>query len=186
MLLEGVSDVAAVQVLAARRGIDTVTDVRLVDLHGVTNARRALVGLVRATPDVQVLGLCDAAEVGFVLGALAAVGREVEDARALPAHGFFICRADLEQELIRALGPDRTVRLVHELGLGPKLASLQQQPAWQCRAVADQLHRFCGVASGRKALMAAALAAALAPEEIPEPLERLLSRLDRVVSSTPL
>lgn len=185
MLLEGVSDVAAVRVLAGRRGIDTATDVRLIDLHGVTNVRRTLVDLLAAEPHVEVLGLCDAAEARFVLGALQAVGRTVDDVDDLATHGFFVCRVDLEHELIQALGPDRTVQIVRGLRLGPKLASLQQQPAWQSRALTDQLHRFCGVASGRKALMAGAMAAALTPEEVPEPLERLLARLDRVASSTP-
>lgn len=184
VLLEGASDVAAVGVLARRRGIDTAGPVQLLDLHGVTNVRRVLVHLAQDAPWVEVLGLCDAAEVGFVLGALGAVHGQVEGVEALPAHGFFVCRDDLEQELIRGLGDERTVEVVEELGLGPKLAALRQQPAWRDRPLADQLHRFCGVASGRKTLMAGAMAAALATDECPVPIELLLARMTRTSSST--
>lgn len=184
VLLEGASDVAAVGVLARRRGIDTGGSVRLVDLHGVTNVRRILVDLAEDAPWLEVLGLCDAAEVGFVLGALEAVHGQVQGVEALPAHGFFVCRDDLEEELIRGLGDERTVEVVDELGLGAKLAALRQQPAWRDRPLADQLHRFCGVASGRKAVMAGAMAAALAPDECPAPLGQLLARMTRTSSST--
>lgn len=129
------------------------------------------------SPDAQVFGLCDAGEVRFVERALTRTGSPVRDATDLPAYGFFVCHADLEEELIRALGATRAVETIRALGLGPKLAALQQQPAWIDRPLAEQLHRFCGVASGRKEQLAAALTAALDPAEGPEPLRLLVERM---------
>ncbi len=178
VLLEGVSDVAAVRAVAQRLDVD-LSSVQLVDLGGVTNVRRVLLDIVRARPDADLLGLCDAGEVRFVLRALDVAGRGVAHERELPSRGFFVCHADLEDELIRALGTARTVAAIEELGLGTKLATLQQQPAWQGRPLAEQLHRFCGVASGRKELLAGALAAELKPSEVPVPLRRLAERMAR-------
>ncbi|WP_291084234.1 hypothetical protein, partial [Dietzia sp. UBA5065] len=101
---------------------------QLVDLGGVTNVRRGLHRALADRPGAAVLGLCDAGEVRFVERALAEIGFAVRDASDLPAYGFFVCQADLEDELIRALGPARTIEVIDRLGLGPKLAALQQQP----------------------------------------------------------
>ena len=178
VLLEGVSDVAAVRAVARRLDVD-LSSVQLVDLGGVTNVRRVLLDIVHARPDAGLLGLCDAGEVRFVLRALDVAGLGVAHERELPSRGFFVCHADLEEELIRALGTARTVAVIEGLGLGTKLATLQQQPAWQGRPLAEQLHRFCGVASGRKELLAGALAAELKPSEVPVPLRRLAERMAR-------
>ena len=178
VLLEGVSDVAAVRAVAKRLDVD-LSSVQLVDLGGVTNVRRVLLDIVHARPDAGLLGLCDAGEVRFVLRALDVAGLGVAHERELPSRGFFVCHADLEEELIRALGTARTVAVIEGLGLGTKLATLQQQPAWQGRPLAEQLHRFCGVASGRKELLAGALAAELKPSEVPVPLRRLAERMAR-------
>ncbi|WP_245988397.1 hypothetical protein [Flexivirga caeni] len=178
VLLEGVSDIAAVQSVARARELD-LADVRLVDLGGITNVQRELRELQRATADFDILGLCDAPEVRFVERALHAVGRPARDESDLAAYGFFVCRVDLEDELIRALGTDRVIEVIARLGLATKLATLRQQPAWQDRPLADQLHRFCGVASGRKELLAGALAEALDPERVPAPLAALIDRIAR-------
>lgn len=176
VLLEGVSDVAAVSALAKVLDVD-LDGTELVDLGGVTNVRRELTLLHHSEPEIPVLGLCDVGEARFVQQALVEIGRPVRDVSDLPAYGFFVCEADLEEELIRALGTDRVVEVIAELGLDVKLATLRQQPAWQARPLAEQLHRFCGVASGRKELLAGALAAALDADTAPEPLRQLLERI---------
>ncbi|MDP5225978.1 MULTISPECIES: hypothetical protein [Arthrobacter] len=178
VFLEGVSDVAAVTVLAERAGVD-LARVELVSLDGVTNMRKALTECVLERPDAGTFGLCDGGEVRFVMKALHAVGHPVADVGELPEFGFFVCRADLEDELIRALGPDRVLGVIDRLGLRVKLDTLQQQPAWSSRPLAEQLHRFCGVASGRKELLARELARELAEDEVPEPLRMLVARLPR-------
>lgn len=176
VLLEGVSDVAAVTGVAATHGVG-LDQVELVDLGGVTNVRRELNELRRTRADLEVLGLCDAPEVRFVEQALHEVGCTVRDSSDLSAYGFFVCQADLEEELIRALGTERSMGVITDLGLDTKLATLRQQPAWQDRPLAEQLHRFCGVASGRKELLAGALAVALDAEHTPDPLMQLVDRI---------
>lgn len=176
VLLEGASDVAAVRAVAAADEVD-LTTTRLVDLGGVTNIRQVLRQWRQRAPEVEIVGMCDAGETRFVERAIAAEGAAVRDASDLAAYGFFVCHADLEEELIRALGSAAALEVVTRLGLGGKFATLRQQPAWQERPVADQLHRFCGVASGRKELLAGALAAALTAEQVPEPIRLLIDRV---------
>ena len=176
VLLEGVSDVAAVAGLAAAFHL-SLDDVELVNLGGVTNVHRELIQLHRSGGEFEVLGLCDAPEVRFVEAALRAVGMPVRDVSDLAAYGFFVCHRDLEDELIRALGAEQCIHVIAGLGLGAKLAMLRQQPAWQDRPLTEQLHRFCGVASGRKELLAGALSAALDSRGAPEPLVQLIDRI---------
>ncbi len=179
VLLEGVSDIAALRAVAATAGVP-LDDVRLIDLGGITNIRRALADLSVDAPDAQVVGLCDAGETHVVRRVLADTGRPTRDDSDLPAYGYFVCVADLEDELIRGLGTDRVLEVLADLGLADKFHGLQRQPAWRDRELADQLHRFCGVASGRKELLAGALAAAATPEQTPEPLRLLLDRISVV------
>ena len=177
VLLEGRSDVAAVRTAAATAGVD-LSDVRLVDLGGITNIRKHLVALAREGSGTErVLGMCDAGETRFVESALAATGHWVRDVSDLPSVGFFVCVADLEDELLRALGTRRVVGVLDRMGLRTKLDALAQQPAWRERPLHEQLHRFAGVASGRKELLAAELTAELTAVELPEPLRLLLDRL---------
>jgi hypothetical protein len=168
VLLEGRSDVAAVRAVAATLGLSGA-DARLVDMGGVTNVRRHVAAARRES--LRVVGMCDAGEADVVARALGVGPGELAD------HGFTVCRADLEEELIRAAGPDRVLALLDRLGLSYRFAVLQRQPAWRGRPVEEQLHRFAGVASGRKALLAGALAADLAADEVPPPLRQLVTGL---------
>jgi len=178
VLLEGASDVRAVEALAKRAGVD-LARVELVDLGGVTNAGKALSRLFEHSAETQVAGLCDANEAGVIVRALRRVGLPARDETDLPSYGFFVCRVDLEDELIRALGTARAVGVIERLGLGAKFQALRGQEAWRDRPLAHQLHRFCGVASGRKELLAGAFAAELQPGEAPPPLRDLIDRLPR-------
>lgn len=178
VLVEGASDVAALAAFMAARGVSSAR-VELVNLHGVTNIRTALVAAHGRTPAPVVLGLYDAAEEHVVRRGLIAVGVDV-DQGALPLEGagFFVCSADLEEELIRALGPDGVTEVIEALGLGGKLATLQQQSAWRERPFAEQVHRFCGVASGRKIMIAGQMAEAVPASRVPRPIRLLLDRIE--------
>jgi hypothetical protein len=176
VLLEGPSDVAAVRAVAAANGMtDGVHRYRLIDMGGVTNIRRHLEAIRTASMPVRVMGMCDAGEATFFVRALQAVGDGLYSESELAPHGFHVCEADLEDELIRALGPERVVSALYRLGLRGTLATFQRQPAWRDRPLHEQLHRFAGVASGRKTLLAGAFAEALAPDEAPAPLRRLVA-----------
>jgi hypothetical protein len=176
VLLEGPSDVAAVRAVAAASGVtDGVHRYRLIDMGGVTNIRRHLEAIRTASTPVRVMGMCDAGEAKFFVRALQAMGDCLHSESELAPRGFSVCEADLEDELIRALGPERVVSALYRLGLRDTLATFQRQPAWRDRPLHEQLHRFAGVASGRKTLLAGAFAEALAPDEAPAPLRRLVA-----------
>jgi len=178
VLLEGPSDVAAVRAVATAYGVtDSVHRYQLIDMGGVTNIRRHLAAFRTASIPVRVIGMCDAGEARFFARALQVSGNGRHHEADLAQHGFYVCVADLEDELIRAMGPERVVRVLGRLGLGGRLATFQRQPAWRDRPLHEQLHRFAGVASGRKTLLAGALADGLAPDEVPPPLRHLVERM---------
>jgi hypothetical protein len=177
VLLEGPSDVAAVRAVAAAYGVTTrVHAYQLVDMGGVTNIRRHLAAIRTASVPVRVIGMCDAGEAQVFVRALQVSADGVHEAE-LAERGFSVCDADLEDELIRALGPARVVDVLCRLGLAGRLATFRRQPAWRDRPLHEQLHRFAGTASGRKTLLAGALAEALAPSEVPAPLRRLVAAM---------
>lgn len=175
VLVEGVSDLAAVETVARVRGRHLAAEgVQVVAMGGATNVGHHLAGLA---PDRRVAGLCDAPEERFFRRGLARAGRLADPAADLSPLGFFVCVDDLEDELIRALGTDRVLRVVEDQGELPLFRTLQKQPAQRDRGLAEQLHRFMGTRSGRKEQYAAALAAALAPDRVPRPLDRLLEHV---------
>jgi hypothetical protein len=163
VLVEGHSDVAALEVLADAHGVRDRLD--LVAMGGVTNIRRYLVALAGERPDAVVLGLCDAGE-----------RRYLEQAPGLA--GVFVCDRDLEDELIRAVGPDRVVELLDELGELRRFRTFQDQPEWRGRDLGDQLHRFAGTRSGRKAIFARRVAQAVEATHVPRPLAALFAAVD--------
>src|SRR5207237_4182078 len=121
--------------------------------------------------DVTLAGLCDAAEEGHFRRALERAGLGSNLTRAeLESLGFYVCVADLEDELIRALGADSVLRVVDaQRDLG-SFRTLQKQPAWQGRPVEEQLRRFMRSGGRRKLLHARLLVVALAPTQVPRHL----------------
>lgn len=176
VLLEGPSDVAAVRAVARAQGLgDADHGYRLVDMGGLTNVRRHLAAL-RAAPDpVRTIGMCDAREAPILVRALQTHGDGPHRVADLAAHGFRVCDADLEDELIRAMGPSRVLGVLDRLGLRGRLRTFQRQPAWRDRPLHEQLHRFAGTTSGRKTLLAGSLAEALTPDQVPAPLRLLVA-----------
>jgi hypothetical protein len=160
VLVEGASDAAALETLARRRGHPAV-GVAFVVLHGYTNLPAALRALAPAAPE-RVSVLCDAGAEAWVRRALA------------PGTPCRVCRDDLEDEMIRALGVERVRELVGEQGELAGLRSLERQPAQRGRTPEQHLHRFLGVRSGRKARYGAVLAAALDLVAVPAPLAAVL------------
>jgi hypothetical protein len=74
--------------------------------------------------------------------------------------------------------------LLEPLGLRARFAIFQHQPEWRERPLHQQLRRFAGTSSGRKALFAGALAGELAPHEVPAPLLHLVTRIAEAPSSS--
>jgi hypothetical protein len=179
VLVEGVSDRAAVEALAVRRGRDLAAEgTAVVPLGGATSIGRFLDLVGPQGLDIPVAGLCDAAEEGYFMRALDRAGVGSPRTRAeMAALGFQVCVADLEEELIRSLGTDAVREVVDELGEGRSFRIFQKQPAQREREVERQLRRFIGTHSGRKEHYARSLVGALAPDRVPRPLDGLLARV---------
>ncbi|MEU2165309.1 ATP-dependent endonuclease [Streptomyces chengbuensis] len=170
VLLEGPSDVAAVGVLAASRGRDLAAEgVCVLSMGGAMNVGRFAHLLGPPGLGLRLTGLCDEAERRYY-------ARGWERAGATP-QGFFVCAADLEDELIRALGVTRVEELVRAEGDLRALETFQRQPAQQGRTPQQQLRRFLGTKKGRKIRYGHVLVEALDPEGVPAPLDDLLTSL---------
>jgi hypothetical protein len=179
VLVEGMSDRAALRALAARRGRDLDAEgVFVVPMGGATNIGHFLQVFGPRGCDVALAGLCDEAEErDFRLG-LERAGLRPGPTRAdLERLGFYVCVADLEDELIRSLGTAGVEDLIAAQGeLGP-FRTFTRQPAQRNRPRDRQLRRWLATGSGRKIHYAHVLATALDPTTPPRPLEALLSRL---------
>jgi hypothetical protein len=183
VLVEGTSDQQALEALAVRRGRDlAVEGVSIVPMGGASNIRRFLERLGPHGANVRLAGLCDAGEVDDFRRGLERAGIGGELGRRMSrdemeAHGFFVCDADLEDELIRALGVDAVERVIEDQGEMGAFRTLQKQAAQQDRSHAAQLRRFMGTRGGRKIRYARLLVDALDPAAVPRPLDRLLEYL---------
>jgi len=176
VLVEGVSDLVALETLAGRHGRDLAAEGTLVvPMGGATNVGR-YVGVL-ATRDVRLAGLCDAGEERFVRRALTATGLATPTSRAdLEQAGFFVCVADLEDELIRALGSE-VLEVLSAHGDLTRFRRFQAQPAQRDRTVEQQLRRFLATTSGRKAAYARRLVASMDLARSPRPLAGLLAHV---------
>jgi hypothetical protein len=122
--------------------------------------------VVRRPLGIRLAGLCDAGEERVVRRALERAG--------LDGSRFYVCVRDLEDELIRAAGPERVLEVLERHGdLGP-FRTFGRQPAWRERPLGAQLRRFLSSSDSRKARYARHLVQAVEPERIPAPLRRLL------------
>ncbi|MFL4907031.1 TOPRIM nucleotidyl transferase/hydrolase domain-containing protein [Streptomyces sp. MMS24-I2-30] len=179
VLVEGDSDRTALESLATRHGRDLAAEgVAVVPLGGATNIGRFLNVCGPPGLGLPLAGLCDIGEERHFRRHLERVGIGSGLTRAdLEALGFQVCVADLEDELIRALGPESVRQVIEAQGETRPFHTFQGQPAQRERPVEHQLRRFMGTHSGRKALYAQALVAHLDLERVPRPLERLLTHV---------
>ena len=179
VLVEGISDQQAVETLARRRGRDLEAEgVAVVPIGGAQAIGRVLTELGPPGLGVRLAGLYDVAEEGDFRRGLERAGLGVQLTRAaMEELGFYACEADLEEELIRALGAAGVVEVLHAHGdLGP-FRTLQKQAAWQGRPTEEQLRRFMGSGGRRKIRYARYLVEALDPAQVPRPLDRVLAHV---------
>jgi len=177
VLVEGVSDQLALEALAARRGRNlTAEGVRVVPVGGSKNVTRFLELLGPQGSGLRVAGLCDVAEEGDFRRGLERVGLGANLTRAeMERLGFYVCVADLEDELVRALGAAAVERVVEARGELESFRTFQKQPAWRGRTSEEQLRRFLGTHSGRKIESAPLLVDALDLAQVPRPLDQVLA-----------
>jgi hypothetical protein len=163
ILVEGESDRIAVEALAARRGRDLAAeDVAVVAMGGA----HALERVLRTLDAERVAGLYDRGEGAVVKRAL--------DRTGVPPQSFHACDPDLEGELVRALGPERMLRLIEAHGQLAAFRTYQKQADKRSLSLEAQLH---GWLHNWKVRYAAALVDALDLDRVPSPLEGVLARV---------
>jgi hypothetical protein len=179
VLVEGVSDQLALEALAERRGRNLKAEgVSIVPMGGATNIRKALDVFGPRGFDVRLAGLCDAGEEGDFRRALELAGLGSNLTRAdMERLGFYVCVADLEDELIRALGAAAAERVLDARGDLASFRSFQKQPAWRGKTPGEQLRRFFGTQARRKIQSAALLIGALDLTQVPRPLDAVLAHV---------
>jgi hypothetical protein len=177
ILAEGRSDQAALEALAERSGEALAArGISIVAMGGATNIEQFIARFGPRGLGVRLAGLCDAAEAGYFRRALERAGLGSGLSRSgMEALGFYVCDADLEDELIRALGVAAVEQIIEAQGEIRSLRVFQRQPAQQGQSPARQLHRFMGTRSGRKSLYARLLVSALGADQVPRPLQRVLA-----------
>jgi len=172
VLVEGVSDQIAVDTLARRLG---ATGLSVVPVGGAQGLRRMLVAVGVRHPAAVLSGLYDVAEERVIRYALESAGL-LEPDEPVERAGFFACRADLEDELIRACGAELVEACIARVGDARAFRKMQKQPEWRTRSATDQLRRWLASGARRKLRYAQILVEAVALDRMPEPLVSLIER----------
>jgi hypothetical protein len=158
ILVEGVTDRIALEAVAAKLDLDLdAAGIEIVPIGGAQAIRRA----AEQYDGGRVVGLCDAGEEGYFR-------RVLDDAT-------YVCIEDLEDELIRALGPAAVEEVIDANGELDSFRSFQNQVAWRGRQVDAQLHRWLRAAHRRNKRYPPLLVAALDPVQLPAPLTGVLA-----------
>ena len=181
VLVEGISDKVALETLAARHGRDLDAEgVSIVPIGGAQAIGRSLARFGPGGLGARLAGLCDVGEEDDFRRALeqAGLGRDLTRAE-MEKLGFYVCVADLEDELIRALGTAAVEQVVEGQGDLRSFRTLQKQPGWKGRPAEEQLRRFMGSGGRRKIRYASLLVDALDLPRMPRPLELVLGHVQR-------
>ena len=167
VLVEGISDQIAVEALAARRGV-SLDDAGVVVVP-VGGAHAMAAHLDRFDlARVRVVALCDRNEHPMVSVAIVRAG--------LDETAVHVCDADLEDELIRAVGEKRLEELMAQRGELPSFRTMSKQPAWRDRPFDERAHRWIRSHARRSSVYARVLIDAVDDDRVPDPLDRLLRR----------
>jgi hypothetical protein len=179
VLVEGVSDKLALEALAERRSRNLDAEgVSVVPVGGAQAIGTFLDVFGPQGLNVRLAGLCDAGEERHFRRALERAGLGSNLTRTdMEGLGFYVCVADLEDELIRSLGADSVERVIDAQGDLESFRTLQKQPAWRGRAEEEQLRRFMGSGGSRKARYARLLVHALDLTRVPRPLDGVLAHV---------
>ena len=178
VLVEGISDQIAVETLASLQARDLMKEgVVVVPIGGAHSVSKFLARFGPAGAGVRVSGLCDAAEERVYRRELARAGYARPETREdLERAGFFVCERDLEDELIRAAGPDVIEAILTKEGDLASFRTLQKQVTWRDACFDDQVRRFLGAGARRKLRYADLLVRAVDLDRQPRPLRGVLSR----------
>lgn len=177
ILVEGLSDQIALETLASRRARDLAAEgVVIVPMGGARAAGALLARFGPTGAALTLAGLCDAGEEAVVRRALAQAGLgSPRDRRDMARLGFHVCVEDLEDELLRAVGPPQVEAAFDAYGDLGAFRSLQRQPPWQGKPLSAQQRRFLGSGASRKLRYARILVEALDLDRVPPPLDAVLA-----------
>lgn len=170
LLVEGDSDRNAILTVAGRIGRDLSVDgIEVISMGGAGGFGDHLAEAVSS--GFSIAGLCDEGEVWDLQRGMARAGlgsnHSTEELNQL---GFYVCVRDLEEEMIRAIGPERVVDVIEEEGEIRPFEKFQLQPEWRRRPLADQLRRFIGTRAGRKVRFGTVLAETVDLDRVPRPI----------------
>jgi OLD-like protein len=173
VLVEGVSDKLALEALALRRGRDLLAEgVSVLPTRGAHAFGRFLNLYGPHGSSVRLAGLCDAGEEGALRRALERAGLGLDLDRAqMERLGFYVCEADLEDELVRCLGAPAVEEILAAHGKLGSFRTYQKQPAHRARTTEEQLRGFL---TNWKIRFAAPLVEALDLSRVPRPLDGVL------------
>ena len=176
VLVEGISDQVALETLATRRGRDLAGErVAIVPIGGAQAIGRFLGRFGPRSSGVRLAGLCDAGEEDVFRRSLERAGFGSQLTRPeMERLGFHVCVADLEEELIRALGPAAVEAVFGAHGDLGSFRTFQKQPAWRGQRVERQLWRFLRSADRRSIRYARLLVEAMDLARVPRPLDGVL------------
>jgi hypothetical protein len=179
VVVEGVSDQIALDAAAEVLGVDLAAQgVVVLPIGGAQAITRTLAELAARRDDVVVAGMCDAGEEHVFQRAVgAATGSEIDDRAGLERAGYFVCVADLEDELIRAAGADLVERVMAQEGDDASFTIMRSQLAWRGAPIESQARRFIGAGARRKQSYARALVHAVGPSAVPHPLVGVIAHV---------
>jgi len=145
-------------------------------MGGITNVGKFAQALGPSGLRVHLACLCDAAEEPYVTRTLYRLGLGSTHTREeREALGFYVCEADLEDELIRALGTAAVERVLEGEGELESFRRFQDQPAQRGRSTHAHLQRFMGTRARRKIRYGSLLINALQLERVPRALDLVLT-----------
>jgi hypothetical protein len=178
VLVEGISDQIAIETLAARRGRNLDAEGILVVPIGGAQALGRFLTRFGFGSGTSLAGLCDAGEEDVFRRSLERAGFGSHLTRGdMERLGFHVCVADLEDELIRALGPPSVEAVLDSHGDLGSFRTFQKQPAWRGQSIERQLRRFMGSADRRKLRYARLLVEAVDLARVPRPLDAVLAHV---------
>lgn len=168
ILVEGPSDREAVEQLAIRLGHDLPRrGVATIAIGGATNFERYARELGPSGANLTLTGLCDAPQERALWRGLSYLGLADPTRERAEQLGFFTCEADLEDELIRAIGVPATLAIIDAAGRGKKFRRYQRQPDQRDRNQAQHLR---GYVTNWKIDFARRVAQTIPLDQIPRPL----------------
>jgi hypothetical protein len=175
IFVEGFSDFLAVRAFSGTLGADLdASGVSLVSLDGADILKHYLALLGPSGLNLQMRGLCDLDKEAKWIELLTSAGVPVVSRTDLNAAGFQVADADLEEELVRALGEVVTEQVIDTAGLTGRLTSFEGQPANSGLGRQELLAAFVRT---QKIRLAPPLAAAVPDADIPVPIRALLEEL---------